>query len=203
RASLRQFAERYGYDLHRPVRELSDAGWKALLYGTDRDLGGSPHRASHWWQSGWLREGLLAAVERRWKSTPSDSAKEYYLGFMAFIPCPKCGGRRLKPESLAVTVLGRSIAEISGLTVAAAGQLFETFALSPREEQIAGQVVREIRARLRFLENVGLTYLTLDRGSGTLSGGEAERIALATQIGSGLVGVLYILDEPSIGLHAR
>ncbi|EQD41005.1 excinuclease ABC subunit A, partial [mine drainage metagenome] len=114
-----------------------------------------------------------------------------------------CGGRRLKPESLAVTVLGRSIAEISGLTVAAAGQLFETFALSPREEQIAGQVVREIRARLRFLENVGLTYLTLDRGSGTLSGGEAERIALATQIGSGLVGVLYILDEPSIGLHAR
>jgi len=203
RASLRLFAERYGYDLHRPVRELSDAGWKALLYGTDRDLGGSPHRASHWWQSGWLREGLLAAVERRWRSTPSESAKEYYLGFMAFIPCPKCGGRRLKPETLAVTVLGRSIAEISGLTVAAAGRLFETLALGPRDEQIVGQVVREIRARLRFLENVGLTYLTLDRSSGSLSGGEAERIALATQIGSGLVGVLYILDEPSIGLHAR
>ncbi|MHB1932325.1 MAG: excinuclease ABC subunit UvrA [Thermoplasmata archaeon] len=203
RASLRMFAERYGYDLRRPVRELSEAGWKALLYGADRDLGGSPHRASHWWQSGWLREGLLAAVERRWKTTSSESAKEYYLGFMAFIPCPKCGGRRLKPESLAVTVLGHSIAEVSGLTVQAAGRLFETLALGPREEQIVGQVVREIRARLRFLENVGLTYLTLDRGSGTLSGGEAERIALATQIGSGLVGVLYILDEPSIGLHAR
>jgi excinuclease ABC subunit A len=203
RSSLQVFAERYGYDLRRPVRELSDEGWTALMKGTGSDLGGSTHRASHWWKSGWLREGLLAAVERRWRSTPSESAKEYYLGFMAFVPCPACQGRRLKPESLAVTVLGRSIAEVSGLTVTAASRLFDELTLSPRDEQIVGQVVREIRARLKFLQNVGLTYLTLDRSSGSLSGGEAERIALATQIGSGLVGVLYILDEPSIGLHAR
>ena len=122
---------------------------------------------------------------------------------MTFTPCRACRGRRLKPESLAVSVLGRSIADIAAMGVSEAIALFGGLSLSPKEEQIVGPVVKEIRARLGFLDNVGLTYLTLDRAAASLSGGEAERIALATQIGSGLVGVLYILDEPSIGLHPR
>jgi excinuclease ABC subunit A len=200
---LELFASAFGYDPRRPVRDLSEKGWKALLYGSDKNLGWSVRGPGHWWGTGWLREGLVAAVERRWKTTKSEGAKEYYLGFLAFRPCRTCGGKRLKPASLAVTVEGRSIADVAAMTVLDASAMFRQLGLSDRDEQIVGQVVKEIRARLGFLENVGLTYLTLDRGSGTLSGGEAERIALATQIGSGLVGVLYILDEPSIGLHPR
>ncbi len=200
---LALFAELFGYRPNRPIRELSEKGWKALMYGSDKSLGWTLRGPAHWWGSGWLREGLVAAVERRWKSTKSEGAKEYYLGFLSFVPCRACGGRRLKPASLAVTVEGRSIAEVAAMTVLDAVAMFRKLPLSDRDAQIVGQVVKEIRARLGFLENVGLTYLTLDRASGTLSGGEAERIALATQIGSGLVGVLYILDEPSIGLHPR
>jgi excinuclease ABC subunit A len=200
---LADFAAAFGYRPNRPVRELSEKGWKALMYGSDKNLGWSVSGPGHWWGTGWLREGLVAAVERRWKSTKSEGAKEYYLGFLSFNPCRKCGGLRLKPASLAVTVEGKSIAEVAAMTVLDAAAMFRRLTLAERDEQIVGQVVKEIRARLGFLENVGLTYLTLDRGSGTLSGGEAERIALATQIGSGLVGVLYILDEPSIGLHPR
>jgi excinuclease ABC subunit A len=201
RSALERFGALFGYDPDRPVRELSEAGWKALFYGTDRALGGA--RAGHWWASGWLREGIAPAVERRWKATKSEGAKEYYMGFMTFIPCQRCRGDRLKPESLAVRVQGRSIAEVSKLSIDELVAWFRDLPLGERERQIVGAVVKEIRARLTFLENVGLTYLTLDRGAATLSGGEAERIALATQIGSGLVGVLYILDEPSIGLHPR
>jgi excinuclease ABC subunit A len=202
-SSLVRFGQLYDYDPRRPVRELSEKGWKALMYGADKSLGQSTHRPEEWWVNGWLREGLVAALERRWRTTKSEGAKEYYLGFLSFIPCRACGGRRLKPESLAVTVQGKSIADVTAMTVSESVEMFRSLALSERDEQIVGQVVREIRARLGFLENVGLTYITLDRASGTLSGGEAERIALATQIGSGLVGVLYILDEPSIGLHPR
>jgi excinuclease ABC subunit A len=202
-SSLVRFGQLYGYDPRRPIRELSEKGWKALMYGADKSLGQSTHRPEEWWVNGWLREGLVAALERRWRTTKSEGAKEYYLGFLSFIPCRACGGRRLKPESLAVTVQGKSIADVTAMTVSESVEMFRSLALSDRDEQIVGQVVKEIRARLGFLENVGLTYLTLDRASGTLSGGEAERIALATQIGSGLVGVLYILDEPSIGLHPR
>ncbi|MGA8302442.1 MAG: excinuclease ABC subunit UvrA [Thermoplasmata archaeon] len=200
---LADFAVMFNYRPDRPVRELSEKGWKALMYGSEKSLGWSVRGPGHWWGTGWLREGLVAAVERRWKSTKSEGAKEYYLGFMAFKPCLKCGGRRLKPASLAVTVEGKSIAQVAAMTVQEAAALFRRLPLAEREEQIVGQVVKEIRSRIGFLENVGLTYITLDRGSSTLSGGEAERIALATQIGSGLVGVLYILDEPSIGLHPR
>ncbi|HUJ78276.1 MAG TPA: excinuclease ABC subunit UvrA, partial [Thermoplasmata archaeon] len=202
-AGLQRFAQAFHYDLRRPVRELSEKGWKALMYGSDRSIGPGVRGPAHWWATGWLREGLVAAVERRWKSTKSEGAKEYYLGFLSFVPCRRCGGRRLKPESLAVTVEGRSIADVAAMTVDAAVAMFRDLTLADRDQQIVGQVVKEIRARLGFLENVGLSYLTLDRASGSLSGGEAERIALATQIGSGLVGVLYILDEPSIGLHPR
>ncbi len=200
---LRRFAAAYDFDLRRPVRELPEKAWKALMYGSERSIGPGRRGPAHWWSSGWLREGLVAAVERRWKSTKSEGAKEYYMGFLSFVTCRSCGGRRLKPASLAVTVEGRSIAEVAAMTVADAVALFQGLRLHERDEQIVGQVVREIRSRLGFLENVGLTYLSLDRASGSLSGGEAERIALATQIGSGLVGVLYILDEPSIGLHPR
>jgi excinuclease ABC subunit A len=200
---LALFGELFGYRPNRPVRELSEKGWKALLYGSEKNLGWTLRGPGHWWGSGWLREGLVAAIERRWKATKSEGVKEYYMGFMSFIPCRACGGRRLKPASLAVTVEGKSIADVAAMTVLDAASMFRRLTLGDRDEQIVGQVVKEIRARLGFLENVGLTYLTLDRGSGSLSGGEAERIALATQIGSGLVGVLYILDEPSIGLHPR
>ena len=202
--SLARFGKAFGYDLRRPVRELSEEGWKAMMFGSTRHVGptvGGP--AEWWWGSGWLREGLVNAVERRWKATKSESAKEYYLGFMSFVPCRSCRGRRLKPASLAVTVQGKSIADVSAMTVLEAVGMFRSLTLTEHDEQIVGPVAKEIRARLGFLENVGLTYLTLDRASATLSGGEAERIALATQIGSGLVGVLYILDEPSIGLHPR
>jgi excinuclease ABC subunit A len=201
--SLQRFAEAFDYNPRRPIRELSEKGWKALMFGSDRSVGPAVRGPSQWWVSGWLREGLVAAVERRWKTTKSEGAKEYYLGFMSFVPCRSCGGKRLKPAALAVTVEGKSIDQVSGMTVLDAAAMFRKLALSDRDEQIVGQVVKEIRARLAFLENVGLTYITLDRASGSLSGGESERIALATQIGSGLVGVLYILDEPSIGLHPR
>jgi excinuclease ABC subunit A len=202
-ASLERFAAAYGYDPRRPVAELSAAGLDALMQGVPAPRARGPRGAGDWWNGGWLAEGLARALERRWKQTKSERGKEYYLGFMTFTPCRACGGRRLKPESLAVTVLDRSIADLSALDVGAALELFSKLALSEKDEQIVGQVVKEIRARLGFLANVGLAYLTLDRAAATLSGGEAERIALATQIGSGLVGVLYILDEPSIGLHPR
>jgi len=202
-SALQRFGTVFGYDPRRPVRELSEKGWKALMYGSDRSIGPGVRGPAHWWGTGWLREGLVAAVERRWRSTKSEGAKEYYLGFMSFVPCRSCGGRRLKRESLAVRVEGRSIAEVAAMTVGAAAAMFRELGLAERDLQIVGQVVKEIRSRLGFLENVGLSYLTLDRASGSLSGGEAQRIALATQIGSGLVGVLYILDEPSIGLHPR
>jgi len=200
---LERFGAAFGYNSRRPIRELSEKGWKALMYGSDRGIGPGVRGPGHWWATGWLREGLVAAVERRWKSTKSEGAKEYYLGFMSFVKCRSCDGRRLKPASLAVTVEGRSIADVAAMTVQEAASMFRDLPLLERDQQIVGQVVKEIRARLGFLENVGLTYITLDRASGTLSGGESERIALATQIGSGLVGVLYILDEPSIGLHPR
>ncbi|HEV2316566.1 MAG TPA: excinuclease ABC subunit UvrA [Thermoplasmata archaeon] len=202
-ASLQRFGDAFGYDPDAPISELSEEGWKALMFGNQRPRTRGPRSPADWWMGGWATEGLVYAVERRWKQTKGESTKEYYLGFMTFTPCRSCKGRRLKPECLAVTVLGRSIADIAAMAVADALELFQELTLSPKDEVIVGQVVKEIRSRLGFLSSVGLTYLTLDRAAATLSGGESERIALATQIGSGLVGVLYILDEPSIGLHPR
>jgi excinuclease ABC subunit A len=201
--ALGRFGAMFGYDPAEPVTKLSEKGWTALFEGTERSLGRAGHWERHWWGGGWLREGLSGAVERRWKAAKTEGLKEYYMGFMTFTPCRACQGRRLKPESLAVTVLGQSISDVASMSIEKGAALFATLKLNERDEQIVGQVVKEIRARYGFLQNVGLTYLTLERASATLSGGEAERIALATQIGSGLVGVLYILDEPSIGLHPR
>ncbi len=148
-------------------------------------------------------EGVIPWVERRHAEAESDSSREKFAGYMREVPCPSCHGARLKPVSLAVTVDGRSIAELCALPVGELAKLLLTLELSDRDRQIAGRIIKEVNARMGFLLDVGLDYLTLDRASATLAGGEAQRIRLATQIGSGLVGVLYVLDEPSIGLHQR
>ena len=146
---------------------------------------------------------MIPWVERRHAEAESDSSREKFAGYMREVPCPSCHGARLKPVSLAVTVDGRSIAELCALPVGDLAKLLLTLELSDRDQQIAGRIIKEVNARMGFLLDVGLDYLTLDRASATLAGGEAQRIRLATQIGSGLVGVLYVLDEPSIGLHQR
>lgn len=148
-------------------------------------------------------EGVISYVHRKHEETESDHARDRYEQYMRQIPCPTCGGARLNPASLSVLVGGRSIAEVSAMDLRSAANFLSTIELSAREAKIAAQVLKEIDARMKFLLDVGLEYLTLERAAGTLSGGEAQRIRLATQIGSGLVGVLYVLDEPSIGLHQR
>ncbi|HLJ58211.1 MAG TPA: excinuclease ABC subunit UvrA [bacterium] len=201
---LRSLADHYGVDVHTPVRKLPREFVRALLHGTEE-----PIRLKYHNRWGTLRqydaafEGIVPQLERRYQESDSEYVKEEIEQFMSSAPCPDCRGTRLKRESLAVTVGGRSIAEVCALTVRGAMQFFETLAFSDREQMIAQQILKEIRARLRFLVDVGLDYLTLDRTANTLSGGEAQRIRLATQIGSGLMGVLYVLDEPSVGLHQR
>ncbi|MBI1377205.1 MAG: excinuclease ABC subunit UvrA [Frankiales bacterium] len=148
-------------------------------------------------------EGVIPYVERRHSEADSDTSRERFEGYMREVPCPSCQGARLKPISLAVTLGGRSIAEVASLPIGECALFLADLDLSPRERQIAERVLKEVNERLRFLVDVGLDYLSLDRAAGTLAGGEAQRIRLATQIGSGLVGVLYVLDEPSIGLHQR
>ena len=150
----------------------------------------------------------MAFLHRRMEQTDSEQTKERLEGFMRDVPCPECDGTRLKPEILAVTMTAggfgaKSIAEVSELSIAECAEFLNALTLGTREAAIAGQVLKEIQSRLGFLLDVGLDYLSLSRAAGTLSGGEAQRIRLATQIGSGLVGVLYVLDEPSIGLHQR
>ena len=198
---------RYAHiDLNAPFGELPKEAQEVLLYGT----GKREIKFEYEHRSGKARgeyvgkfEGVIPNLRRRYRQTPSSGIRWWIEGFMRTRPCPKCGGTRLKPEALAVTVGDRNIAEMTALSVKAARDFFERLRLSEREEQIARQILKEIRERLGFLVNVGLDYLTLDRVTGTLSGGEAQRIRLATQIGSQLMGVLYILDEPSIGLHQR
>jgi excinuclease ABC subunit A len=185
--TLRVLARRRRFSLTTPWRDLPKTTRDLVLHGTGVD--------------GF--EGMLGALARRYKETTSEEARLEIERFMAERPCPACGGGRLRPESLAVRVGGRSIQEVGALTIEDARRFFDALELPEREQAIARRVLKEIRERLGFLENVGLDYLTLDRAAGTLSGGEGQRIRLATQIGSSLVGVLYILDEPSIGLHQR
>ena len=148
-------------------------------------------------------EGIVNQLQRRYEETDSEKNRERIESYMAEQPCPDCGGARLRPESLAVKVGGLSIAEYSALSASAAGEWIRALELTETERAIARLIVREISERLAFLENVGIGYLSLSRSARTLSGGEAQRIRLATQIGSSLVGVMYVLDEPSIGLHQR
>ena len=194
---LRRLGKHFHFDAGKPVADMPERAKEALLWGAPDGI------ALHWHCRHLLRQGIANVIERRFKETKSAGMRDYYMEFMTFTPCRVSEGKRLKPEVLAVTVRDRSIAEISAMSVEESLRFFRSMQLSERAGSIVGQVVKEILSRLGFLENVGLTYLTLDRAAGTLSGGEAERISLATQIGSGLVGVLYILDEPSIGLHPR
>lgn len=197
-------SKEYGFSLDTPWCELSDEVRNVILYGSGtktlnirytRDYGSGEFRTPF--------EGIVTTLERRYRETNSEHMKREYEEYMSQIPCPECGGKRLKPESLAVTVGGLSIAAVSDMTVLDARSFFGSLELTESQKIIAERILKEIDSRLGFLENVGLDYLTLSRSAGSLSGGEAQRIRLATQIGSGLVGVLYILDEPSIGLHQR
>jgi excinuclease ABC subunit A len=201
---LTALAEEMKFSMDVPWRALPERAREAILHGRD-------HKVHVKYKNRWGRErqystgfeGAVTFLERRHRETDSDWSKEKYEAYMREVPCPTCGGARLKPEVLAVKVDGLSIADVCRLPVGEAAEFLKGIELGVREAQIATEVLKEIHARLGFLLDVGLHYLTLERPAGTLSGGEAQRIRLATQIGSGLVGVLYVLDEPSIGLHQR
>ncbi|MBQ3508436.1 MAG: excinuclease ABC subunit UvrA [Peptococcaceae bacterium] len=203
---LGALAEKYGLDLNKPWKELSEEHQKLVLYGAAADerfhfnyinLFGEEkvHTGKY--------EGVIPNLERRYRDSTSDWVREEIETYMTENACVVCKGKRLKPEVLAVKVGGYNIAEVTDMTILEAADFFEHLQLTERQQLIGHQILKEIKARLNFLVNVGLDYLTLSRAAGTLSGGEAQRIRLATQIGSGLVGVLYVLDEPSIGLHQR
>jgi excinuclease ABC subunit A len=193
-----------GFKLETPWRALSDRAQKTIMYGSD-DQVHVRYRNKYGRERSYYAgfEGVVQWIERRHGDTESDWSRDKYEGYMRDVPCTTCGGARLKPEILAVTIAGKNIAEICGLSVGDCAEMLSGMTLTDRQLMIAERVLKEINARLRFLVDVGLDYLSLDRPAGTLSGGEAQRIRLATQIGSGLVGVLYVLDEPSIGLHQR
>ena len=198
-------AKHMGVDEHTPWEDMPARAQKALLRGLGKekvrvDYVTVDGRETYWYIE-W--EGALAAVMRRYQEAQSDAQREKLAAYFATVPCQTCGGRRLKPEILAVTVEGKSIHDVTEMSAADSLAFFEGLSFSGQAAQIAGPIVKEIKARLRFLVDVGLDYLTLERATATLSGGEAQRIRLATQIGAGLMGVLYILDEPSIGLHQR
>ncbi|HHW49242.1 MAG TPA: excinuclease ABC subunit UvrA, partial [Clostridiaceae bacterium] len=204
RMYINGLAKHYNFSVNTPVNKLPSRIIDILLYGSkgekirfeyDREYGNGSFVAEF--------EGIITSMERRYKETQSEAMKQYYEGFMSTVPCPGCNGARLKKESLAVTVGGKNIYELTRMPVSDLKAFFDTLELTDRQKLIAHQILKEIKARLGFLVDVGLDYLTLSRSAGSLSGGEAQRIRLATQIGSGLMGVLYILDEPSIGLHQR
>ncbi|KON28156.1 excinuclease ABC subunit A [miscellaneous Crenarchaeota group archaeon SMTZ-80] len=188
---FRPIALNYGFDFDTPIKNLSKEQLNILLYGTQ-----GAYEYSKW-------EGILNLLERRYRQTNSESMKEWYEKFMSEIPCPSCHGDRLRKESLAVKINGMNIADISKMPITDALKFFKKLILSKRDQKIANQLLKEINERLGFLQNVGLGYITLERRTNTLSGGEAQRTQLATQIGSKLTGVLYVLDEPSIGLHPK
>lgn len=200
---LESLAAEYGFSVSVPVKDLPKKAIDIILYGTGGKKvtmpteGGRPYQANF--------EGVIAQLERRWRETESDYMRSEIENYMRIRKCSTCGGKRLKPEVLSVTVGGEGIVDVSNKSIEDAAEFFENLhkQLNAKEMAIAKLILKEITARLQFLLDVGLSYLSLDRGADTLSGGEAQRIRLATQIGSGLTGVLYILDEPSIGLHQR
>ena len=201
---VKAVAAHYDFSLRAPVAELAAEHIDILLNGTEERIPVSVKAARDETRTFTVDfEGVIPNLQRRYKETDSDYMRQEIERFMTVQPCPACQGARLKPESLSVTINAHTIAQVTAFAVKDARAWFEALPLSERERLIGRQILKEIQARLHFLENVGLDYLTLDRATATLSGGEAQRIRLATQIGSGLVGVLYILDEPSIGLHQR
>ena len=201
---LERVLRRYRAKTTTPIEDLSDEVLDVILYGTDREQTFEyTSRGGKTWEYKASFEGVVNNLQRRYSDTSSEYVKEEIEKFMSASVCPACKGARLKPEALAVSVGGRNIDELTRASIERLEGFFRELTLTPRQEQIAHQIVKEIRARLGFLTNVGLNYLTLARSATTLAGGESQRIRLATQIGSALVGVLYILDEPSIGLHQR
>ena len=203
-ALLKALAKEYEFDLTTPYEQLSPEVRRMLIHGTD----GREVKVSYKGQRGEgvydvAFEGLIKNVERRYRETSSDVMKQEYETFMRITPCKACGGQRLKKTSLAVTVGEKNIAELTAMSIVKLYEFLQELSLTEQQKLIGAQILKEIKARIGFLIDVGLDYLTLARATGTLSGGEAQRIRLATQIGSGLVGVAYILDEPSIGLHQR
>jgi excinuclease ABC subunit A len=198
-------AETLGFSTRTPWKKLKKSEQKALLYGTGAKRIHVQYRNRYGRTRSYdtAYEGVLPYLQRRHGEAESDWSREQIEGYMREVPCPECGGARLKPETLAVTVDGRNIFELCDMSIARSAAALDGISLSERDHLIADRVLREVRARVRFLLDVGLDYLTLNRSAGTLAGGEAQRIRLASQIGSGLVGVLYVLDEPSIGLHQR
>ena len=193
-----------GFTIDTPWRRLPAAAQRALLHGYDQQVHVRYKNRYGRERSYYTNfEGAIPYIERRHAEAESDSSRERFAGFMREVPCPVCHGSRLKPISLAVKVDGRSISDYCALPIGELAKLLLGLELSERDQHIAGRILKEVNARLGFLLDVGLDYLSLDRASATLAGGEAQRIRLATQIGSGLVGVLYVLDEPSIGLHQR
>lgn len=184
----------HGFDVHTPIYQYSEEAFNVLMYGNKRKRKSVSEPSF---------KGIIGMIEHRYKMGGGYEAREYYEQFMDYIPCPECHGKRLKNESLAVTVGGLNISDLCSRSVIEVRKFFATLKLTQTESEIAREILKEINSRLSFLENVGLGYLTLSRKAGSLSGGEAQRIRLATQIGSALVGVMYVLDEPSIGLHQR
>lgn len=201
----RGVVEKFGYSINTPYQDLNDECRQALMHGTKKEIAfdyeSRSGRHTGTFKTKW--EGVVGNLERRYTQTESQGIREWIEGFMNVIDCPDCHGTRLRPEARAVKIGDRHIQDVAAMSIKEAVHFFETISLNKREAIIAMQILKEVRERLGFLKNVGLDYLTLDRAAGTLSGGEAQRIRLATQIGSQLVGVLYILDEPSIGLHQR
>ena len=203
-AILQALCKSYNFSLDTPFEEYPESVKNIILHGTDGktvDVYYEGQRGKGVYPVAF--EGLIKNVERRYRETGSETMKQEYESFMQFTPCKLCGGMRLKREALAVTVADKNIYEITALSITGLQEFLNNLSLTKNEELIGGQILKEIRDRVGFLVNVGLGYLSLSRATGTLSGGEAQRIRLATQIGSGLVGVCYILDEPSIGLHQR
>ncbi len=197
---LKTVGEKYDFTVDQPISTITEKSLNIIMYGSGDELfnfqlGSRSYEATY--------EGVVANLERRYLETDSDYIRNEIRKYMGEKICPKCQGKRLKPEFLAVTIVGRSIVDLTNYPINEAFDYFNKLELSSRDNNIAKQILKEIKARLRFLINVGLDYLTLDRSASTLSGGEAQRIRLATQIGSSLMGVIYILDEPSIGLHQR
>ena len=201
---FKALADKYEFKLSTPWRDLPERVQTVILTGLREPLqvhSRSRHGREHSFKAKF--EGAVPYIKRRYHEAESENSRERFAGYMREVPCPTCKGARLKPSSLAVTVSGRNIAQVSSMAIDEVATFMRSLELTEREAAIAERVVKEINERLRFLLDVGLDYLTLSRSAGSLSGGEAQRIRLATQIGSGLVGVLYVLDEPSIGLHQR
>src|SRR5881398_3562398 len=202
---IQAIADRYEIDLETPWQDLAEEQQNYFLYGTDGDRVYVQYRNRMGRRRSYMLafEGIVASLQRRYRETDSSQQRERIEEYMSFRPCPVCHGARLKPEVLAVTVGEQNIHEFTRMSVQRAIEFLDALELSRTEQLIGARIIKEIRERLTFLENVGVGYLQLDRAASTLSGGEAQRLRLATQIGSQLVGVLYILDEPSIGLHQR